>query len=100
MPRPSRNVDVLLLRAGREMFPSAGVRGLSVRKVAERAGDAREEHDEPGLDPFALTEEREAPLSATDPPEDEHADGAEEDDPSDGQERVTYTHFGVSLGGN
>jgi AcrR family transcriptional regulator len=38
MPRPSRNVDVLLLQAGREMFPSAGVRGLSVRKVAERAG--------------------------------------------------------------
>ena len=38
MPRPSRNVDALLLKAGRELFPAAGVAGLSVRKVTERAG--------------------------------------------------------------
>ena len=38
MPRPSRNIDALLLRAGRELFPVHGVRGLSVRKVAGRAG--------------------------------------------------------------
>lgn len=38
MPRPSRNVDVLLLKAGRELFPQTGAAGLSVRKVAERAG--------------------------------------------------------------
>jgi AcrR family transcriptional regulator len=37
MPRPSRNIDELLLRAGRELFPAAGCAGLSVRKVAERA---------------------------------------------------------------
>ena len=38
MARPSRNVDVLLLKAGRELFPQTGAAGLSVRKVAERAG--------------------------------------------------------------
>ena len=38
MPRPSRNVDALLLKAGRELFPHTGAAGLSVRKVAERAG--------------------------------------------------------------
>lgn len=38
MGRPSRNVDALLLKAGRELFPAAGVAGLSVRKVTERAG--------------------------------------------------------------
>jgi AcrR family transcriptional regulator len=38
MPRPSRNVDRLLLRAGRELFPETGVAQLSVRKVALRAG--------------------------------------------------------------
>ena len=38
MPRPSRNVDALLLKAGRELFPQTGAAGLSVRKVAERAG--------------------------------------------------------------
>lgn len=38
MSRPSRNVDALLLKAGRELFPGAGVAGLSVRKVTERAG--------------------------------------------------------------
>lgn len=38
MVRPSRNVDVLLLAAGRELYPGVGASGLSVRKVAERAG--------------------------------------------------------------
>ena len=38
MPRPSRNMDALLLKAGRELFPDRGVHGLSVRMVAERAG--------------------------------------------------------------
>ena len=38
MPRPSRNVDTLLLKAGRELYPETGVAALSVRKVAERAG--------------------------------------------------------------
>ena len=38
MTRPSRNVDRLLLRAGRELFPETGVAQLSVRKVALRAG--------------------------------------------------------------
>jgi AcrR family transcriptional regulator len=38
MPRPSRNVDALLLAAGCELYPETGCAGLSVRKVAERAG--------------------------------------------------------------
>ncbi|MHB8492954.1 MAG: TetR/AcrR family transcriptional regulator [Casimicrobiaceae bacterium] len=38
MPRPSRNVDALLLKAGRELFPQTGAAAMSVRKVAERAG--------------------------------------------------------------
>ena len=38
MTRPSRNVDVLLLKAGRELYPEAGTAGLSVRKIAARAG--------------------------------------------------------------
>jgi len=38
MPRPSRNLDLALLAAGRELFPLAGCAGLSVRAVAERAG--------------------------------------------------------------
>jgi len=38
VPRPSRNIDVALLRAGRQLYPAAGVQGLSVRSVAERAG--------------------------------------------------------------
>ena len=38
MSRPSRNVDALLLRAGRELYPETGAAGLSIRKVAERAG--------------------------------------------------------------
>src|SRR5438874_7299833 len=43
MTRPSRNVDRLLLRAGRELFPDTGAAGLSVRKVALRA------HVNPGM---------------------------------------------------
>jgi AcrR family transcriptional regulator len=38
MPRPSRNLDQALLRAGRELFPAAGCAGLSVREVAQKAG--------------------------------------------------------------
>jgi AcrR family transcriptional regulator len=38
MPRPSRNLDRLLLAAGRELFPARGCAGLSVREVAEAAG--------------------------------------------------------------
>ena len=38
MPRPSRNVDVQLLAAGRDLYPETGAAALSVRKVAERAG--------------------------------------------------------------
>jgi AcrR family transcriptional regulator len=38
VPRPSRNVDVQLLAAGRELYPAIGAAGLSVRKVVERAG--------------------------------------------------------------
>jgi AcrR family transcriptional regulator len=38
MPRPSRNVDALLLAAGRELYPATGAAGLSIRKVVERAG--------------------------------------------------------------
>ncbi len=37
MTRPSRNIDELLLQAGRELLPETGCRGLSVRRVAERA---------------------------------------------------------------
>jgi AcrR family transcriptional regulator len=38
VPRPSRNVDAALLAAGRELYPELGMRALSVRRVAERAG--------------------------------------------------------------
>jgi AcrR family transcriptional regulator len=38
MPRPSRNLDRALLAAGRELFPSRGCGGLSVREVADAAG--------------------------------------------------------------
>jgi len=36
--RPSRNIVRRLLEAGRELYPATGMAGLSVRKVAERAG--------------------------------------------------------------
>jgi len=38
MPRPSQNLDVAMLQAGRALFPAAGCAGLSVRAVAEQAG--------------------------------------------------------------
>jgi AcrR family transcriptional regulator len=38
MARPSKNIDLALLQAGRELFPGAGCAGLSVRTVAEHAG--------------------------------------------------------------
>jgi AcrR family transcriptional regulator len=38
MPRPSRNIDELLLQAGRDLLPETGCRALSVRQVVERAG--------------------------------------------------------------
>jgi len=38
MVRPSKNLDVALLQAGRELFPRVGCAGLSVRAVAEQAG--------------------------------------------------------------
>jgi len=38
MPRPSKNLDLALLQAGRALFPTVGCAGLSVRAVAEQAG--------------------------------------------------------------
>lgn len=38
MARPSRNIDELLLQAGRELLPETGCKSLSIRQVAERAG--------------------------------------------------------------
>ena len=38
MPRPSRNLDRVLLAAGRELLALRGCAGLSVREVAEAAG--------------------------------------------------------------
>src|SRR5437763_11542362 len=38
MARPSRNIDRVLLAAGRELLPLTGCRDLSVRQVTERAG--------------------------------------------------------------
>ncbi|MEO8152949.1 MAG: TetR/AcrR family transcriptional regulator [Rhizobacter sp.] len=38
MPRPSQNVDQLLLEAGRELLPQTGCAGLSVRRLTEHAG--------------------------------------------------------------
>lgn len=38
MVRPSQDVDKELLRAGRELYPSLGCAGLSVRRVAQEAG--------------------------------------------------------------
>jgi len=37
-PRPSRNLDLALLQAGRELFPDRGCAAMSVREVAEKAG--------------------------------------------------------------
>jgi AcrR family transcriptional regulator len=38
MPRPSQNVDQLLLDAGLELLPETGCAGLSVRRLVEHAG--------------------------------------------------------------
>jgi len=38
MPRPSRNVDALLLAAGRDLYADAGAAGLSVRRITDKAG--------------------------------------------------------------
>jgi AcrR family transcriptional regulator len=38
MPRPSRNLDQVLLASGRELYPQHGCAGLSVRALAEHAG--------------------------------------------------------------
>lgn len=38
MPRPSQNVDQLLLDAGLELLPQTGCAGLSVRKLTDHAG--------------------------------------------------------------
>lgn len=38
MPRPSRNLDRLLIAAGRELLPATGCAGLTIRQVAEAAG--------------------------------------------------------------
>ena len=37
-PRPSRNLDQALLAAGRELLPTRGCAGLSIREVAQAAG--------------------------------------------------------------
>jgi AcrR family transcriptional regulator len=38
MPRPSQNVDQLLIDAGLELLPETGCAGLSVRRLTEHAG--------------------------------------------------------------
>ena len=38
MTRPSRNIDRLLIEAGKELIPKTGFSGLSVRLVAKKAG--------------------------------------------------------------
>jgi AcrR family transcriptional regulator len=38
MPRPSRNIDQLLISAGLELLPAVGTRALSIRQVCEHAG--------------------------------------------------------------
>ena len=38
MTRPSKNTDIKLLQAGKELIPLTGFSGLSVRDVARRAG--------------------------------------------------------------
>lgn len=37
MPRPSRNIDKLLLKTGLEMLPETGISGLNIREVVQRA---------------------------------------------------------------
>jgi AcrR family transcriptional regulator len=38
MPRPSRNIDQLLIDTARELLPETGARGFSIRQLTERAG--------------------------------------------------------------
>lgn len=38
MPRPGRNIEQLLLRSGRTLYPELGCAGLSVRALTEHAG--------------------------------------------------------------
>ena len=38
MPRPSRNIDQLLIHAALELLPAVGTRALSIRQVCEHAG--------------------------------------------------------------
>jgi AcrR family transcriptional regulator len=38
MPRPSRNIDQVLLQSGRALYPQLGCAGLSLRLLAEHAG--------------------------------------------------------------
>ncbi len=38
MPRPSRNIDQLLIDTGRELLPETGCRDFSIRQLTERAG--------------------------------------------------------------
>jgi AcrR family transcriptional regulator len=38
MPRPSRNIDQLLIHAALGLMPATGVRAFSIRQVCERAG--------------------------------------------------------------
>jgi AcrR family transcriptional regulator len=38
MPRPSRNIDELLLQTGRELLAESGASALSIRKLTQRAG--------------------------------------------------------------
>src|ERR1700752_4149076 len=38
MPRPTRNLDQLLIRTARELLPETGCRGFSIRQLTEQAG--------------------------------------------------------------
>ena len=38
MPRPSRNIDQLLIDTGRALLPETGARDFSIRQLTERAG--------------------------------------------------------------
>ena len=38
MPRPSRNIDQLLIDTGRALLPETGARDFSIRQITERAG--------------------------------------------------------------
>lgn len=38
MPRPTRNLDQLLIRTARELLPETGCRGFSIRQLTDQAG--------------------------------------------------------------